>query len=448
MADQQAPKLVQAVGLFSLIAIAINGIIGAGIFVLPATVAKILGPMSPVAYLIAGLAVVLIVLCFAEVGSMFENAGGPYVYAQAAFGNFIGFEVGWMFLLTRISGMAAVSNAFAAYLGYFIPPVSGGAGRTLAITVIIVTLATLNLLGVRYGVGVVNLLTAGKLAALLLFIFAGLLFVDPSRYQLLVLPPAAPLKQASLVLVFAFLGFEFASVPSEEVINTRRNLPIALVIAIALVAMIYILIQIVALGTLPELASTARPLAAAGQRFLGPAGAAIITLGAILSTSGTQSAQILVGTRMLYALANGGLLPAPLARIHARFRTPYISIVLFTVVVWSFAISSSFGQLAAVAAIAGLFMYITTCLAVIVLRRKSPHAARQFVVPGGPVIPLLAVALSVWLLTGSTRTQATAGGTALLAGAAIFSLQLLWKSRESARMKEQLPKKIPAASSE
>ncbi|SRR5579884_283117 len=448
MADQQAPKLVQAVGLFSLIAIAINGIIGAGIFVLPATVAKILGPMSPVAYVIAGLAVVLIVLCFAEVGSMFENAGGPYVYAQAAFGSFIGFEVGWMFLLTRISGMAAVSNAFAAYLGYFIPPVSGGAGRMVAITLIIGTLATLNLLGVRYGVGVVNLLTVGKLAALLLFISAGLLFADPTRYQLLVLPPAAPLKQASLVLVFAFLGFEFASVPSEEVINTRRNLPIALVTAIALVAMIYILIQIVALGTLPELASTARPLAAAGQRFLGPAGAAIITLGAILSTSGTQSAQILVGTRMLYALANGALLPAPLARVHARYRTPYISIVLFTLVVWSFAISSSFAQLAAVAAIAGLFMYITTCLAVIVLRRKSPHAARKFVVPGGPVIPLLAVALSIWLLTGSTRTQATAGGTALLAGAVIFVLQLIWNSREPARGKEQLPKKIPAPSSE
>ena len=429
MSDQQGPKLVKAVGLFSLTALAFNGIVGAGIFVLPATVAKILGPASPVAYILSGLAVVLIVLCFAEVGSMFENAGGPCVYARAAFGDFVGFEVGWLFLLTRIAGMGAVTNAFVAYLSFFFPQAGQGTGRTITITLLIGTLAALNVIGVRYGVGIVNLLTIGKLLPLLLFIIVGLFYVDPGRYQILALPAAAPLKQASLILVYAFIGFEFATVPSEEVIDTRRNLPIALVTAIGLVAVIYILIQVVALGTLPELASTGRPLASASQRFLGAAGATIITVGAIMSTSATPSAQILVGTRMLYALATGGRLPSFLGRVHPRFHTPYLAIVFLTLIGWSFAISGTFAQLAGVAATAALTMYISTCLSVLVLRRKMADAQRRFKVPGGPTIPVLAVALSLWLLTGMTPLQAKAGGTALAVGAAVFFLCSLWKSR-------------------
>jgi len=274
-------------------------------------------------------------------------------------------------------------------------------------------------------------LTFGKLLPLFLFIVVGLFYADPSRYQLLVLPAAAPLKQASLILVYAFIGFEFATVPSEEVINTRRNLPIALMTAIALVVVIYILIQVVALGTLPELASATRPLASASQRFLGAAGATIIALGAIMSTCGTPSAQILVSTRMLYALATGGRLPAFLGRVHPRFRTPYIAIVFLTLVGWAFAISGTFAQLAGVAATAALTMYISTCLSVLVLRRKMADVQRRFTLPGGPVIPVLAVALSLWLLTGMTPLQAKAGASALLAGAAVFLAFSVWKAREA-----------------
>ncbi|HZS49430.1 MAG TPA: APC family permease [Bryobacterales bacterium] len=415
-----SPQLVRAVGLFSLTALALNGVIGAGIFVLPATVAKFLGRTSPLGYIICGVATVLIVLCFAEAGSLFETAGGPYVYAREAFGGFIGFEVGWMFLLGRLTGAAAVSNAFADYLGFFWPAVASGPGRSAAITLLMGALALVNVLGVRYGAWTINLLTIGKLLPLLVFIAAGLFFADPRSYSFSELPDLTSLRSAALVLMFAFGGFEYAAVPSEEVINPRRNLPIALVSAIALVVVIYLLIQIVALGTLPGLGTSPAPLAAAGERFLGALGAALLTLGAVMSTTGNSSAQLLVGPRILYAMAEGKQLPALLGRVHARFHTPYVSMILFALTAWGMALFSNFSQLAVLSAIARLLYYLTTCLAVPVLRRKMPAAERRVTLPGGAVIPALAVAVSIWLLTGSSRSQAAAGGIALLAGGALY----------------------------
>ncbi|MBI1747486.1 MAG: amino acid permease [Acidobacteria bacterium] len=423
METSSSEKLVRAVGLFGLTAIALNGMIGSGIFVLPATVAKILGPASPLAYLVSGMAVVLIVLCFAEVGSMFERAGGPYVYAREAFGSFIGFEVGWMFLLARLTATAAISNAFTAYLGFFWPALAGGAGRIASITVALTALAWVNMRGVRFGAWTVNFLTVGKLVPMLFFIIAGLFLVDlrPQTFPLVI--NTAALRQAGLVLIFAFGGFEFASVPSEEVINPRRNLPLALMAAIGITVILYLFIQIVAFGALPELASATAPLATAAQRFLGSMGAAVMTLGAILSTTGTNSATLLVGPRVFYVLARDGRLPAVLARVHPRFRTPYVSIALFAVMAWILAVFGSFAQLAAVSAIARLLYYITTCLSVPILRRKMPQAERAFKLLGGPLIPGAAVAISLWLLTGSTAGQVMMGVGALLLGGLIYGLQ-------------------------
>jgi APA family basic amino acid/polyamine antiporter len=415
-----APRLVRAVGLFGLTAISLNGVIGSGVFVLPATVAALLGPASPVAYVVAALVVTLIVLCFAEAGGMFEQAGGPYLYAREAFGRFLGFEVGWMFLLSRLAAGAAISDAFARYLGYFWPAVGSGAGRAAAITLLLGGLAWLNLLGVRQGSGLVNLLTVAKVLPLLSFAFVGLFFVDASRYEFFVLPDMGGLRQASLALIFAFGGFENASIPTEEVKDPTRSLPIALLVSISLTTVLYIVIQVVALGTLPELASDPTPLASAGRTFLGAAGAAAITAGAILSTTGSNSALVLVGPRILYALAQGNQLPAALARVHSRYRTPHVAIAVFTAIVWGMALFGSFAELVAVSAMARLLFSATTCLSVPVLRRKMPAAPRTFRVPFGPAIPALAAAISVWLLTGISKGQAAAGAVALAAGAALY----------------------------
>jgi APA family basic amino acid/polyamine antiporter len=418
MTDQ--PRLVRAVGLAGLTAIAVNGVVGAGVFVMPATVAALLGPASPIAYLLAAAAALLIGLSYAEAGSLFERAGGPYVYAREAFGDFIGFEVGWMFLFGRLTGPAAIANAFAAYVAYFRPELGTPIGRAAVISISIVAIAALNFTGVRYGSAVVNFLTIGKLIPLSVFIGAGLLSIDWRTFAPPGLPAFGPLREASLVLLFAFGGFEFASVPSEEVVNSKRNLPIALITGISISSVVYILVQIVCQGTLPGLSGDPTPVADAARNFMGSAGAGLMVLGAVLSTTGTNSTILLVGPRMLYALAQGGQLPSIFGRVHRRFRTPHVAIVSFTAIVLVLALSGTFALLAALNAVARLLYSVTTCAAVPVLRRRNMQGEHSFTLPFGVLIPALGVLASLFLLSGVTRTQALMGTAGILSGAAVY----------------------------
>jgi len=420
MSSPSRPDLIRAVGLFSLTAIAVNGTVGSGIFVLPAQVAKFLGPAGLAAYVMAALAMSLIVLCFAEVATLFDRSGGPYLYARAAFGNLVGFEIGWMLLLARLTSIAAISNAFAAYLGFFWPSAAMGIGRVIVITLSLGTLAIVNFRGVRHGTWVNNLLTVSKLATLLVFIVAGVFLLDPNRPPAWSLPQPAALQQASFLLIFAFGGFEFAVVPGEEIERPKRNLPIALLSAIAIVTVFYVLIQFVAQSTLPDLATSATPLASAARRFLGPLGGVVLTVGAVLSTTGTNSALMLVTPRILFAMAEGRQLPQIFAGVHARYRTPYVSIAAAAVLGWASAMYSGFAALAAISAIARLLYYIATCIALLVLRRKMPDVARGFRVPGGAIIPVAAVALSIWLLMGSTKAQISISAATLVVGAIVY----------------------------
>jgi APA family basic amino acid/polyamine antiporter len=411
MTSPSRPHLIRAVGLFSLTAIAVNGTVGSGIFILPAQVAKFLGPAGLAAYVIAASAMCLIVLCFAEVATLFDRSGGPYLYARAAFGDLVGFEIGWMLLLARLTSIAAISNAFAAYLGFFWAPAAAGAGRVIVITASLGALAYVNFRGVKHGTWMNNLLTVSKLAALL---------VDPNRPPAWSLPQPAALQQASFLLIFAFGGFEFAVVPGEEIERPKRNLPIALLSAIAIVTVFYVLIQFVAQSTLPDLANSATPLASAARRFLGPLGGVLLTVGAVLSTTGTNSALMLVTPRILFAMAEGRQLPRIFAGVHPRYRTPYVSIVAAAALGWASAMYSGFAALAAISAIARLLYYIATCVALLVLRRKMPDVARGFRVPGGAIIPVAAVALSIWLLMGSTKLQISISAATLVAGAVVY----------------------------
>lgn len=426
----QAPRteLIRAVGLFSLTAFALNGMVGSGIFVLPAQVAHLLGPAGLSAYLAAGLAAALIILCFAEVGALFDRSGGPYLYARVAFGEFVGFEIGWMMLLARLTSVAAISNAFASYVGYFWPWTQAGLGRVAAIMGSTGVVAIFNYRGVKTGSRLVNFLTFAKLLPLLVFVIAGLFFLDPQRSPAWSIPQTGALRQASLLLIFAYGGFEFAVVPGEEVVRPRRNVPVALLTAIAGVAVLYVMIQFVAQGTLPGLGASPTPLASAAARFMGPLGAALLTAGAVFSTSGTNSALMLVTPRILFAMAEAGHLPPIFARVHPKFRTPDVAIIATAVLGCVCAMYSGFASLAAISAIARLLTYMATSAALPVFRRTMPDAQRWFRLPGGPTIPIAALALSIWLLTGSTLNQVLISGGTLVAGAIIYWLM---RSRNS-----------------
>jgi len=416
---ESTPRLLRAVGLAGLTAIALNGVVGSGIFVLPATVYALAGAASPIAYLVAALLMALVVACFAEAGSRSEETGGPYLYARAAFGDVVGFLVGWMFLLTRLAATAAIANAFVASLGYIEPSLATGIGRFAAITIAVGGLAVINIFGVRGASYTVNLLTVAKLVPLVIFIGAGLVAMHGITF--FARPELGSLRQAALLLVFAYGGFENANVPTEEAVNPRRHLPIALLTTIAGVAVLYVLIQVVAQGTLPGLATSLTPLASAAREVMGAPGGWMLTGAAIVSTLGSISAVVLVGPRVLYAFARHGQLPAVLARIHPRHRSPHWAVVVFAFFTWAAALAGGFAQLAAMSAVSRLLFSVTTCLAVPVLRRRQRDLRPSFVLPGGLLIPLLAIGLSGWLLSGLSRAQVIAGGLGLLSGLVVYA---------------------------
>jgi amino acid transporter len=416
------------IGLFSLIALTVNGILGSGIFMLPAAVARILGPASPLAYGAAAFATALIVLCFAEASTHFEGSGGPYLYARAAFGPFVGFQAGWLFIATRLVSVAAIANGTASYLGTLWAPLGTGAGRSSAVVAIIGGIAAVNLVGVRQGKWTVNLLTAAKLLPLMFFIAAGLPAVDASRIGLAGAPAGGSVREAAFLLVFTFAGFEAAPIAGHEIVNPRRNLPIAMLAAVGLTTAVYVAVQIVAQGTLPTLATSPAPIADSARVFLGPAGATLIGAGAILATLGTNSTNLLVTPRMVYALADGGHLPAFLGRIHARFRTPHVAIAVFAVGASSIALVNDFTALAATSVVSRLCFFATTCLAVPVLRRRCPAPAGRFRIPGGHLVAVVATALCVWLISASTPAQRIACGGAVIVGTLLY----LWAERSGA----------------
>jgi amino acid transporter len=408
------------IGLVSLTALTVNAILGSGIFMLPAVVARIVGPSSPFAYGAAALATSLIVLCFAEASTHFEESGGPYLYARTAFGPFIGFQAGWLFIVTRVVSVGAIANGTASYLATLFPAVGSRLGRPAMVIAVIATLATLNVIGVKQGKWAVNVLTVAKLLPLAIFVGAGVSAIDPTRIGMAAPLHRNSLHEAAFLLMFTFAGFEAATIAGREIVNPRRNLPIALLAAIAVTTVAYVGVQIVAQGTLPDLARSSAPIADAARTFMGPTGAAFVGAGAILATLGTNGTNLLVTPRMLYALAEGGLLPAFFARLHPRYHTPHTAIAVFAVAASVIGLVDDFAALAAISVVSRLCFFATTCLSVPVLRRKAPAPQGRFRIPAGDFVALAAASLCIWLIGASTPTQRLACSGAIAAGGVLY----------------------------
>src|SRR3954463_7639006 len=302
--------LVRGIRKWDLVAVTINGIIGAGIFGLPSKVYGLIGGYSLIAFFACALVVMLIILCLAEVGSRFDATGGPYLYAREAFGPAVAFQVGWLIWLARLTAFAANCNLMISYLSFFWAPANTGMTRALIIVAVVIALTALNVLGVRQAAMASNIFTIGKLLPMLIFIGVGVFFLHPAGFALGARPATGPFSQSVLLLLYAFTGFEMAVIPAGEIRNPQRDLPRALLIAMAVIATTYILIQVVCIGTLPELAKSTKPLADAGQRFMGTAGAAIISVGAIVSVAGNLNITVLSASRVPFAIAEQKQLPS------------------------------------------------------------------------------------------------------------------------------------------
>jgi amino acid transporter len=423
--------LVRGIRKWDLVAVAINAVIGAGIFGLPAKVYSLIGSYSLIAFVVCALVVTLIILCFAEVGSRFDQTGGPYLYARKAFGSTVAFEVGWLIWLARLTAFAANCNLMVSYIAFFWPPANSTVPRALLITGVVIFLAALNVFGVRQAAIASNLFTVGKLIPMLVFIAGGLFFLNPHAFALGARPSTGAFSQSVLLLVYAFSGFEMAAIPAGEIRDPQKHLPRALLLAIAVVACLYILIQVVCVGTLPELASSTKPLADAAQRFMGTAGGAIISAGAIISIAGNLNIVLLGGSRVPFAIAEQKQLPSFLANVHRRFFTPHVAILITAGLMLVLTLRSSFVAALTISTIARLVTYAVTCAALPVLRRRKGVPAPMFKVRGGPVIAVAALMLAAWLLANSTLREAVTATIAGAVGMVIYLSYRLYRGRTS-----------------
>jgi amino acid transporter len=394
--------LVRGIRRWDLVFLVLNAIIGAGIFGLPARVYGGIGVYSLLAYLACAGVVALIVLCFAEASSRFGATGGPYLYAYEAFGPATGFQMGWLLWIARLTAFAALSNLWLDYLGFFLPGVTEGAMRSVAISLLVLMYTGLNIRGVRNSTLVNDVLTVSKLLPLVLFVLVGLFFLDGSRLAMGAAPSPSAFSSAVLLLVFAFSGFEMAVIPAGETQDPRRHLPFALLTGIAIVACLYTMIQVVSIGMLPDLAASTRPLADAAAVSFGTAGAAFISLGALVSISGTLNVIVMVGPRLPFAMAERGQLPRMFGALHPRFHTPWFSILVSAAVMLAFTLQGSFISALTVSTMIRLITYAVTCAAVPVLRRRMPEKARGFKTPGGTLTAFLAVVCCMWLVLPPT----------------------------------------------
>jgi amino acid transporter len=417
-------RLTRAIGPWSLGANAVNLSVGAGIFALPAAVAGILGPASILAYLVCGLAIALVLTCFAELGTRTTRSGGAVAYIEDSFGRMAGFVAWVVFTLGFCAAAnAAVGAIFVDALGAVLPTAGQGAGRVVALVAVYTALTAVNIYGVRAGSRLAVAATAGKLLPLLLILGVGAFAVHAANLRWGAWPSAGQVGEAALVLFFAFSGAECAVTPGGEIRNPSRTVPRGLLGAAAFLVMFYCAVQLVSQGVLGPVLDQqgGAPLAAVAERLFGTGGRGLVLACTMLATLGVLAGDLLATPRSFIPVAEDGMLPASLASVHGRFRTPHVAIITYATVSCALAVSGTFKPLAILASVSLLLIYFAVCLAALRMRLSVPAPAGAFVAPGGPLVPLLGAATVAWLLSHTTGAEAR-GMAATVGLAALYYL--------------------------
>ncbi len=401
--------LRRTLGPVTLAIIFTNGVIGAGIFALPGLVAAALGSATAVGYAICAALVVLIFLCFAEVGSRVHDSGGAYAYVERAFGPFAGFiAANLMWFGVGACVDAALADVLVSTLATALPVLAQPLPRALALIALFAFMAGVNITGVKTGARLVVALTVLKLLPLLLLLVVGIPHIAWSLVIPSSMPSASTLGRGVLLLMFAFIGGESSLSASGELRNPSRTVPLGLLMGVATVISIYFGLQLVSEGVLgADLpAQTTAPLAAVAEQLMGPWGRSLLLGAVTLSIFALVNGDLLVSPRCLYAAAKDGLLPAPLAKVHLRFQTPYVAILVFAAIACALAVLGAFKSLAILGTASVLLVDVFVCLAVLRLRQRGVQTAdAPFVIPGGPLVPILGATVCVWVLTNLSREE-------------------------------------------
>ncbi len=392
-------KLPRNLGLWGIWMLVVNGLIGAGIFGLPSGAAALAGEYSVLVYAFCALLILPIILCFAELGSYFRGTGGPIRYGTLAFGPFVGFQGGWLYYLARLISFSANTVLLTDSIAYFIDGAGTGTGRIISLAVICVGLSVINVLGSIESIRSMTLFTVIKFAVLILLPLGGFILlgaeVIPSFES--PIPPAKDLGAAALLLIYAFVGFEGAVVPAGEAKRPERDMPLGLLLGLAVVAVLYMVIQLVSQAALPDLANSKTPLLDVSASLFGPVGAVVLMIGVAASVLANLVSSMFSATRVTYALSLEKSLPRWFGEVHSRYLTPANSVVFFGIAAFLLAAFGSFTVLAAMTVLSRLFLYGMSCAAIPKLRPQFRGEGR-FILKGGYLIPILGIAACVWLM--------------------------------------------------
>ena len=420
-------EIVRGIGRWDLVALMVNITIGSGILGLPAKLFALTGVYSVVALILCAVLLALVAICFAEVGSRFTHTGGPYLFTRTAFGATPGFIVGWLYWVSRVLTFATICNLLVVYVTRMSPALQGSAARVAIVSLVVLAIAIVNLVGIRQATLVSNGLTLLKVSLLLVFGVVGVLTASAWPSLPAAAPPASDFSDAMLLGIFAFVGFEAALVSAGETRNPRRDVPFSVAMSLLIVLVLYAGVQIVCIATVPALATSTAPFADAAVVLWGPFGEQVITLGAVVIMLGSLNSGFLATSRLPFAFAEQGDVPAVLARVHARYRTPHVAILASAALVWLSTVASSFLSAITLATSTRMVVYIAGCIALIALRRRADVSPAGFVAPLGPAIAVLASVLSFALLANASSREliqlaiATVVGIAILAGVRLSS---------------------------
>lgn len=422
--DGDNGHLIRAIGFLGIAVLALNSVIGGGIFGLPARVVEQAGIASPWLFLFVSLLVISIVLTFAELASYFRESGGPVLFTTRAFGPFVGFGTGWIYYISRIAAFAANANLLADYLASLYAPLGHSVARAVIITAVCGGLTWANYIGVKDGVRTLSVLTVLKLTPILVLIAAGLPYVSVEGVVPTEMPVIDDIGGVILLMIFAFVGFEATTVVSGESKDPRRSLPSSLVQTTIFIGIFYFLVVLVYVAALPNLDESQGTLVALGEFLLGPFGAIAITLAAVFSIGGNLGAILLAVPRLTFALAEQKMLPKWFGAVHERYATPHNSIVFLGAFSLVLALTGSFVFLAVASSLTRLITYILSIAALPVIRARASEEETRHVwrLRGGYTIPTIAMIVSVWLAAQSALESWLLTGGLLAVGLLLFAV--------------------------
>ncbi len=430
------PQLLRALGGWEATAIVMGIMIGTGIFIVPAEITRSMGTKNAAlsVWAVAGLLSLFGALSFAELSAMMPQAGGQYVFLREAYGPLMGFLCGWSFFVAaQTAGISVLAVGFAEYANEFVPLSPWEQKAAAAASIALLT--AINYRGVREGGILQSILTGAKVGAIAVIILLGYVLVKglPGGPDALAAPTghrfAASFGVAMVGAFWAFEGWNACTFAAGEIKRPERNLPLALIAGTGAVIVIYLVLNLVYYRVLPmdQIAHSSRVGAEAAARIFGRTGAYLVSLLIIISTLGSLNGSVLAAPRVYYAMARDGLFFRWCARVHPRFRTPHVALIVQGV--WAIALvaAGTYEQLFTYAIFAAYVFYALTALAVVRLRKTRPDVPRPYRVFGYPVVPIVFVLGSAWFLVNTlVEEPKEAGCGAVMLGVGVL-VYWFWK---------------------